>query len=207
MRVCAVNFSHSTDSMGMRGLELLNNCKPFDKLINVIDYDIPVCDSNKADGVVPQPVIDMFNDMCGYDAYVFSVAEYSGAYCVGFKNIMDWFVVKTYYNISLGDGYPFTNKPIAVVTFTPTIESGHRHFPMTQYLLDKLGGTVATSVAFTNGWNTVVPNNHEHFRHDYESIINSLTHCNITAVDLCANAKANAQQWINVYERWNNEWK
>ena len=207
MKVCAVNFSYSNDSMGMRGLQLLNECKPFDSIINVTDYNIPVCDSNKADGVVLPQVEKMFNDMCGYDAYVFSIAEYSGAYCVGFKNIMDWFVVKTFYNSTLGQGYPFTNKPIAVVTFTPTTNNGDRHFGMTEKLLKKLGGTVVTSIAFQNGWNTVVPNNSKHFEQTNLEILNKLEHTQIDHVQLHPKAQRDAMQWITKYDDWNEQWQ
>ena len=207
MKICAVNFSYSKDSMGLRGLQLLDQCYPFDALLNVADYNIPVCDSNKADGVVIPEVDRMFDDMCGYDAYVFSVAEYSGAYCVGFKNIMDWFVVKTFYNSTLGQDYPFTNKPIATVTFTPTTTNGDRHFDMTAKLLDKLGGTVVVSHVFQDGWNTVRPDNSNLFADDYKYIREQLQTVEPKYFETYNNAHKDAQRWISVYENWNNEWK
>lgn len=207
MKVCAVNFSYAENSMGWRGLNLFNDIQPFDALLNVSDYDIPICDSNRADGEVPECVHNMFDDMCGYDAYVFSVAEYSGAYCVGFKNIMDWFVVKTFYNSTLGEGYPFTNKPVVVLTFTPTTQNGDRHFQMTSKLLDKLGATVADSIVLQNGWNTVLPNNSDVFKTDHQRMLDSLNTCTINTVNVHPKAQKDAQRWVTKYEDWEDAWK
>lgn len=207
MNICAVNFSYAENSMGLKGLQLFNDIQPFAKLINVTDYNIPVCNSNRADGEVPECVHNMFNDMNGYDAYVFSVAEYSGAYCVGFKNIMDWFVVKTFYNSTLGEGYPFTNKPIVVLTFTPTINNGDRHFEMTSKLLSKLGATVADSIVMQDGWNTVLPDNSDAFIVHHQQMINSLNTCVVNTVDVHPKAQRDAQRWVTKYEDWDNAWK
>lgn len=207
MKICAVNFSYANNSMGWRGLKLLNNIKPFESNINVLDYDIPVCNSNRADGYVPLCVENLFNDMNNHDAYIFSVAEYSGAYCVGFKNIMDWFVVKTFYNSTLGQGYPFTNKPVAIVTFTPTTKNGNRHFSMSEKLLDKLGATVSSTHVFQDGWNTVLPNNSDYFVDDYNHLLQELENVNINQVELHPKAQQDAQHWVTKYEEWNDAWK
>ncbi len=204
MKICAVNFSYSPDSMGKRGLWLLNDIQAFDRILDPLDYDLPVCNSNKCDGVTTPEVERFFDDMCGYDAYVFSVAEYSGAYPVGFKNVMDWFVVKTYYNNALGQGYPFSGKPVAVVTFTPTGANGGRHFPMTKDLIEKLGGTVVHEHVFVKGWSRVVPGNSADFKDEYQQVLDSI-HTK-PAQQLEDKEWGNSNSWIDVYNRWNGLW-
>lgn len=199
MTVYAVNFSHAKNSMGMRGIWCLD--MEFDNIINLADYNIPVCYSNNADGVVPNVIEHIFEGMKGADQYVFVVSEAAGDYPAGFKNLMDWFVVKTQFNSSLGTTYPFSNKPVALVTFTPSLEVGHRHHEKTGALIEKLGGTLSGTYTFRDGWATVVPGN----KLDATDIINDL---NSTVVEVKEEQpNPNTQRWVTGYREWDQKWE
>ena len=47
------NFSCSPKSMQSRGIKLLNKFIPFYKVVNLGDFNIPILDTNMADGNVP----------------------------------------------------------------------------------------------------------------------------------------------------------
>ena len=85
--------------------------------------------------MIPKKVEELDNKLKESDALVFSIPEYTGHYSVGFKNLMDWLVVKAYYNADLGQKYSISNKPVYVITFTPAKKgTGDRHFDMTKEL-------------------------------------------------------------------------
>ena len=98
-KIVAVNFSNSPKSMQARGLQLMDKFIGFHKYVNLIDFDIPVLDSNVADGSVPESVIKFDKALIDADAYVFAVSEMMGGYCGTFKNAMDWLVVKIRYSL------------------------------------------------------------------------------------------------------------
>ena len=56
-KIVAVNFSNSPKSMQGRGITLLNKFIPFHKIVNLGDFNIPILDTNMADGNVPDSVI------------------------------------------------------------------------------------------------------------------------------------------------------
>ena len=106
MKITAVSFSYSENSMSYRGLLLMDH---YIKFSNIIKMDLPICDSNKPDGEIPKEVEELDNILDKSDILVFSVPEYTGHYSVGFKNLLDWLVVKGYYNASLGQKYSISN--------------------------------------------------------------------------------------------------
>ena len=57
---------------------------------NLIKIDLPICDSNKPNGVIPKKVEELDNKLKESDAIIFSIPEYTGHYSVGYKNLMDW---------------------------------------------------------------------------------------------------------------------
>ena len=50
MKITAVSFSYSENSMSYRGLLLMDYWLEFS---NIIKIDLPICVSNKPDGVIP----------------------------------------------------------------------------------------------------------------------------------------------------------
>ena len=77
-KIVAVNFSNSPKSMQGRGITLLNKFIPFHKVVSLRDYNIPVLDTNMADGNVPDSVIEFDKALIDADAYIFLVAEMMG---------------------------------------------------------------------------------------------------------------------------------
>ena len=53
MNIVGVSFSYSDNSMNYRGLTLMDHHIGFS---DIIKLDLPVCNSNKADGIVPPKV-------------------------------------------------------------------------------------------------------------------------------------------------------
>ena len=143
MQLTAISFSYADNSLQTRGLKLLQE-KLDMQVFDMLDFHMPICNSNKSDGVVPVSV-DKFVDVLEQsDVLIFAVSEATSHYCAGFKNAMDWLVVKSKFNARLGTDYAITDKPIFVITFTPTSNepNGGRHFDMTTELLQKLGADV-----------------------------------------------------------------
>ena len=56
MNITGVSFSHSENSMSYRGLLLMNHFINFNNLIKI---DLPICDSNKPNGVIPKKVEEL----------------------------------------------------------------------------------------------------------------------------------------------------
>ena len=51
-----MNFSYAKNSMQQRGIKLMNQFIPFTATYSMTDFNMPVCYSNNADGIVPQSV-------------------------------------------------------------------------------------------------------------------------------------------------------
>ena len=126
-KIVAVNFSCSPKSMQQRGIKLLNKFIPFHKIVNLGDFNIPILDTNMADGNVPDSVIKFDKALIDADAYIFFIAEMMGGYCGTFKNAMDWLVVKSNYDKDLNIPYSISHKPMFSVTFSPSYKNGGRH--------------------------------------------------------------------------------
>lgn len=203
MNVVGISFSYAENSLQSRGLSLLDF-----KTYSMTDFDMPICNSNKSDGIVPQEVekfVEVLNDA---DVLIFAVSEATSHYCAAFKNAMDWLVVKAKFNAKLGTNYAITNKPIFVVTFTPTKyePNGARHFDMTTQLLEKLGANVVDCCVINNSWETILPGN----KHAVTSVLSAVqAFCSSytpkhTVEELEDSSSLN---WLNAYNIWDGKWK
>ena len=188
-KITAVSFSYSENSMSYRGLLLMDH---YIKFANIIKMNLPICDSNKPDGKIPDEVEALDNILDQSDVLVFSVPEYTGHYSVG---LLDWLVVKGYYNASLGQKYSITNKPIYVISFTPTFKgAGDRHFKMTKDILEKLGGRVKNMFVKNDCWNNLLPDNYKFVEKECKEILKK-------------NMEDEVSGWKEKYNEWNNKWK
>ena len=192
MKITAVSFSYSENSMSYRGLLLMDH---YIKFSNIIKMDLPICDSNKPDGEIPKEVEELDNILDKSDILVFSVPEYTGHYSVGFKNLLDWLVVKGYYNANLGQKYSISNKPIYVISFTPTYKgAGDRHFEMTKDILEKLGGRVKKMFVKNDCWNHLLPDNYKFVEKECKEILRKDMEDEVVG-------------WKEKYKEWNDKWK
>ena len=190
--ITAISFSYSDDSMNYRGLEMMNHFINFDNLIRI---NLPICNVNGPEGKTPKELDELSEIISKSDKLVFAIPEYSGHYSVGFKNFMDWLVVKSNYNADLGQDYCITDKSIYVITFTPSKKgAGDRHFDMTKELIEKLGGKVKKMYVKNDCWNNLVPNNLNFVEKESKEILRS-------------SMKDEVAGWIEKYNDWDNKWK
>ena len=190
--ITAISFSYSDDSMNYRGLKLMNHFLNFDNLIRI---NLPICNVNGPEGKTPKELDELSEIISKSDKLVFAIPEYSGHYSVGFKNFMDWLVVKSNYNADLGQDYCITDKSIYVITFTPSKKgAGDRHFDMTKELIEKLGGKVKKMYVKNDCWNNLVPNNLNFVEKESKEILRS-------------SMKDEVAGWIEKYNDWNDKWK
>tara|TARA_B100001094_G_C18178712_1_gene799533 strand:+ start:1840 stop:2463 length:624 start_codon:yes stop_codon:yes gene_type:complete len=205
VNLTAVSFSYADSSMQARGIKLLDHILKFNSILDI--KDIPVCNSNKSDGDVPQSVIDFDNALKESDALVFCISEATAHYCAGFKTAMDWLVVKSNFNSKLGADYSITNKPIYVFTFTPTYkDGGHRHFDMIKHLLEeKLGADVRNCFVMRDGWREVIPNNFDYVQDQAECIQKDLKKYSFKPT-VEAKSTYDINKWLELYESWDRQW-
>ena len=190
--ITAISFSYSDDSMNYRGLRMMNHFINFDNLIRI---NLPMCNVNGPDGKIPKELDELHNKISESDKLVFAIPEYSGHYSVGFKNFMDWLVVKSNYNADLGQDYCITDKLIYVITFTPSKKgAGDRHFDMTKELIEKLGGKVKKMYVKNDCWDNLVPNNLSFVEKESKEIIRKTM-------------KNEVGGWIEKYNDWDKKWK
>tara|TARA_B100000085_G_scaffold23300_1_gene19585 strand:- start:31 stop:609 length:579 start_codon:yes stop_codon:yes gene_type:complete len=190
--ITAISFSYSDDSMNYRGLKLMNHFLNFDNLIRI---NLPICNSNKPDGETPKEVHELDDKIRKSDTLVFAIPEYSGHYSVGFKNFMDWLVVKSNYNADLGQDYCISDKSIYVITFTPSKPgSGDRHFTMTKELIEKLGGKVKKMFVKNLCWENLLPTNYSFIEKECKQIMRKTM-------------KNEVGGWINKFNDWDDKWK
>ena len=119
MNITAISFSYSDDSMNYRGLKMMNHFINFDNLGRI---NLPICNVNGPDDKTPKELDKLHDTISKSDKLVFAIPEYSGHYSVGFKNFMDWLVVKSNYNADLGQDYCITDKSIYVMVDLLNIE-------------------------------------------------------------------------------------
>ena len=188
----AISFSYSDDSMNYRGLRMMNHFINFDNLITI---NLPMCNVNGPDGEIPKELNELHDKIIKSDKLVFAIPEYSGHYSVGFKNFMDWLVVKSNYNADLGQDYCITDKLIYVITFTPSKKgAGDRHFDMTKELIEKLGGKVKKMYVKNDCWDNLQPDNLNFVEKESKEILRS-------------SMKDEVNGWIKKYNDWNDKWK
>ena len=190
--ITAISFSYSDDSMNYRGLKMMNHFINFDNLIRI---NLPMCNVNGPDGKIPKELDELDEKISKSNKLIFAIPEYSGHYSVGFKNFMDWLVVKSNYNADLGQDYCITDKSIYVITFTPSKKgAGDRHFDMTKELIEKLGGKVKKMYVKNDCWDNLVPNNLSFVEKESKEIIRKTM-------------KNEVGGWINKFNEWDNKWK
>ena len=188
----AISFSYSDDSMNYRGLRMMNHFINFDNLIRI---NLSMCNVNGPDGEIPKELDELHDKIIKSDKLVFAIPEYSGHYSVGFKNFMDWLVVKSNYNADLGQDYCITDKSIYVITFTPSKKgAGDRHFDMTKELIEKLGGKVKKMYVKNDCWDNLQPDNLNFVEKESKEILRS-------------SMKDEVNGWIKKYNDWNDKWK
>lgn len=194
--VYALSTSACSRSINYRGLKLLNKHANFTKVDCLSNWNLPVVNVNGIDDPVPQVLLDLINEMWKYDKFVFAIPEYTAMMSSSTKNLLDWLVVTNNMNLGLGEGYPFTRKSVIILTFTPSgNEGGSRHFKQTSEVFKKLGANVVYTECFNDCWETVLPNNEEHFKEAAYRINNYIAY-----------EKDNSEYFKNKYYKWNEAW-
>jgi NAD(P)H-dependent FMN reductase len=197
MSVLALSTSAVPDSLNYRGLLLLDKHCGFDKVDCLSNYDIPVVNVNGIEEQIPKSVTAALNEMYKHEKFVFAIPEFTGMMSSSTKNLLDWLVVTTNMNLEHGKGYPFTDKHVIILTFTPSgDEGGSRHFEETKEIFKKLGANVTYMECFNDCWNTVVPGNEQHFEEAGKRIKNYLSY-----------EEDNSGYFKNKYIKWNTQWK
>jgi multimeric flavodoxin WrbA len=202
MNIIGISFSYAKNSMNTRGLKLMT----LDSVYDMNDFNMPMCNVNKADGRVAPGVNKFIDKLIEANVLVFAIPEATAHYSAGFKNAMDWLICASNFNADLGQDGPFFNKPIYVITFTPVISNaGDRHFEMTKHLLeDKMGGIVYNSFVKHSGWKECVPGNYEWVRKEHEEILNTKMPEPHPRYD---DWKDKPNTWIEQYKIWEEQWK
>ena len=208
MNIVGVSFSYADNSLQTRGLKLLQE-KLDIQVCDMLDYNMPICNSNKSDGQVPDSVNSFCNVLESADILVFAISEATSHYSAGFKNAMDWLVVKSKFNAKLGTDYAITNKPIFVVTFTPTSKepNGARHFDITKQLLTKLGANVVDCIAVNDAWKTVIPGGLNAVQSVYSAIKDFMHSYTPSLNNLPNKEDSSSPEWLKAYNEWNMAWK
>lgn len=208
MKTVAISFSYADNSLQTRGLKLLQE-KLDMQIFDMLDFNMPVCNSNKSDGVVPDSV-DKFNKVLeDADVLIFAISEATSHYCAGFKNAMDWLVVKSVFNARLGTNYAITNKPVFVVTFSPTTKypNGARHFNMTTELLEKLGADVKDCLVINDAWNTIIPGNFDAVNSIYKTISLYIENNVLDKQPKDTVVPCDSNLWLDSYHLWDLKWR
>ena len=208
MNVAGISFSYADNSLQTRGLKLLQEKLDL-HVYDMLDFNMPICNSNKSDGVVPDSVEQFVQALEQADVLIFAVSEATSHYCAGFKNAMDWLVVKAKFNARLGTDYAITNKPIFVVTFTPTTKypNGARHFDMTTELLQKLGADVKECHLIQNSWKTVIPGGFNAVLSVYNAVESFLGSYTPNSTKTRCKDDYSSLTWLNDYKQWDQKWK
>jgi NAD(P)H-dependent FMN reductase len=161
------------------------------------DYDIPVVNVNGMDAAIPEDVTAVFDMMNKFDKFVFAIPEFTGMMSSSTKNLLDWAVVISNMNLDHGKGYPWSDKHVILLTFTPSgKEGGNRHMAQTKDIFKKLGANVIHTDVFTYGWKHVIPGNEAYFVDASDKINNYLLY-----------KSDNKDYFKNEYIKWNEKWK
>ena len=76
------------------------------------DFNMPLCNSNKSDGNVPEGVNKFIKVMRDADILVFAIPEATGHYAAAFKNAMDWLICESKFNSDIAvDGARIRLRP------------------------------------------------------------------------------------------------
>jgi len=210
MKFLGLSFSHARNSLQSRGLSLVDRFLQFDQRLSLADFNIPICDSNRPDGVVLDSVARLDRAFEEADALVFAVPEAGGHYSAAFKNILDWLIVKHKFNSQLGKNYSLSGKPVYILTFTPTVPgSGGRHFEMTRSILtEKFGAVVRRSIVFNKCWEHVLPENFDFVKTSSFDILEDakLFLATSSKPEGTARSVYDVEKWMAQYKRWDDQW-
>lgn len=208
MKVLGVSFSYANNSLQTRGLKLLQE-KLDMQVVDMLDFNMPMCNSNKSDGLVPNSVEQFVSALEQADVLIFAVSEATSHYCAGFKNAMDWLVVKAKFNARLGTDYAITDKPVFVVTFTPTTKrpNGARHFDMTTELLEKLGADVKECHLINDSWKTVIPGGFNAVKSVYSAVNSFLGSYTPNSTKTRCKDDYSSLTWLKTYNEWDLAWR
>ena len=207
-KIVAVNFSCSPKSMQSRGIKLLNKFIPFYKVVNLGDFNIPILDTNMADGNVPDSVIRFDKALIDADAYVFFISEMMGGYSGTFKNAMDWLVVKTNYDKDLNIPYSISHKPLYSVTFSPSYKNCGRHAEYIKTLLKMFQVIYHSHIVFNRGWEKCIPDNYEWVKKGAEIINNELSKPYEKKNKITESTDVRTIcKWIHLYNDWDKKWQ
>ena len=206
-KITGVSFSYAHNSLQTRGLSLMTDIIPMN-IVDMTTFNMPMCNSNKSDGVVPKSVDNFISVLEEADILVFAISEATGHYSAGFKNAMDWLVVKSQFNAKLGTNYAITDKPIFVITFTPTKyePNGARHFDMTSQLLVKLGANVIDTYVINDSWKTIIPGATDAVQRPCTGI-KEFCDTYVPSNKLPVAVADNSPQWLTAYNEWDEKWK
>lgn len=208
MNVVGISFSYANNSLQTRGLKLLQE-KLDMQVFDMLDFGMPICNSNKSDGIVPASVNSFVEELDKADVLIFAVSEATGHYCAGFKNAMDWLVVKAKFNARLGTDYAITDKPIFVITFTPTknAPNGGRHFDMTTELLEKLGADIKECHLINDSWKTVIPGGFNAVKSVYSAVVSFLGSYTPNSTKTRCKDDYSSLNWLKTYNEWDLAWR
>ena len=217
-KIIAVSFSYAPNSMNLRGLKLMDHWLVFDSIYGMLDFNIPMCNVNKSDGVVPQSIHDFDKVLRDADKIIFAIPEATGHYNSGFKNAMDWLICLSKMNSDLAVDSAMFNKPVYVITFTPVKpfharvakaadSPGGRHFDSTFHLLsDKMGAMVHKEKHMfvkQDGWTDCIPGNYEWVKEECD-IITLPWECEKAPPSYTM--KDRPMTWLKQYEKWDKAW-
>ena len=197
MSLLSLSTSAAPNSVNYRGLLVLNELIDMGTIDGLHKYNIPVINVNGMEEVLPPEVDRLIKNMHKFDRFIFTVPEFTGMMSASTKNLLDWLVVATNMNLNHGKGYPFTDKHIIILTFTPSgSEAGGRHMEQTKEIFKKLGANVIHTEVFNYAWKNVIPGNTEPFKEAADRINNYLNY-----------KPDQAKAFKEKYNEWNDQWK
>ncbi len=203
-KIVGISYSYADNSMNKRGLQLMKYWLEMD-VYGMTDFNMPMCNRNKSDGKVPYRVHSYINVLKEADILIFAIPEATGHYCSGFKNAMDWLICASKFNADLGQDSAFFNKPIYVMTFTPSHTiAGGRHFKSTTHLLsEKMGGWVVDCFVKHSCWEKCIPGNYEWLRKECDIIKRTETPKPINRTE---DLLDRPEIWMQKYNEWDKLW-
>jgi NAD(P)H-dependent FMN reductase len=196
MSLLSLSTSSAPNSLNYRGLLVLNEIVNLGTVDGLHNYNLPVINVNGINEQIPHEAKRIIDYMYNFDKFIFAVPEYTGMMSASTKNLLDWLVVSTNMNLGHGEGYPFTNKHVILVTFTPSgPEGGGRHMSQTKEIFKKLGANIIHTEVFNYGWQTVLPGNTEPFKIQADKINNYLSY-----------STNQSKTFEEKYFKWDNQW-
>ena len=211
MKLTGISFSLSENSMNYRGLSLMKHWLDME-IKSIIDFNIPLMNKNVSDGIVPKEVELWIEYLKQFDGYVFAVPEYTHHLNAVFRNSIDWIVIKYFINNKLRVNDIFGSKPVKIVTFTPSRDSGGFHLDATQNFCEmNCLNVVDRGTIMDLGWNNVRPGNYDYVRRLCKDITKKFKTQKLLGVDPPEGIKSAYEEnkpewWVPLYEDWNNSW-